>query len=225
MAAVRILFYSVSIILIIGCSKPAQDATTPELQVAAATPAETIIERAARLELNTEYTPPPGDPMAHHTMGFARTLCSAVFVTGLEPDFAAEHVGYFTAPYEHRGAVINRDVDYDSKMAHLTMANGVVRSAKYIGDLGCVPLPIGESAPYYEPPDIVSSLPDPATTVWPMGDLSAEQAIPVEVDQDLLAEAVETIFDPASGRSKTPSDTPPTRTRTALGCVVVSVMG
>jgi hypothetical protein len=25
-----------------------------------------------------------------------------VFVTGLDPDFAAENVGYFTAPYEVR---------------------------------------------------------------------------------------------------------------------------
>ena len=29
---------------------------------------------------------------------FAKVMCSAVFITGLDPDFAAENVGYFTAP-------------------------------------------------------------------------------------------------------------------------------
>ena len=81
-----VLLYLFSLVLIIGCLQPADES------------AETIIERAKRLELDTEYVPPPGDPMAHHTMGFARTLCSAVFVTGLDADFAAESVGYFTSP-------------------------------------------------------------------------------------------------------------------------------
>ena len=163
--------------LVLGCTKPAQDPTDPDPQ-AAPQPVETIIERANRLELDTAYVPPPGDPLAHHTMGFARTLCSAVFVTGLDADFAAESVGYFTAPYEHRSAVVKREVDRDNKMVHLTMSNGVVRSSKYIGDLGCVPLPIGETEPYYDPPEIISTLPDPATTPWPMGDVSATTLSP-----------------------------------------------
>jgi len=105
--------------------------------------AETINERALRLELDTKYVPPPGDPNSHFTMGFARTLCSGVFVSGLDPDFAAENIGYFTSPYKTRSVVVNREVDFDEKRVHLTMENGVVRSAKHIGDLGCVPLPIG----------------------------------------------------------------------------------
>src|SRR6266568_4278120 len=48
------------------------------------------------------YVPPPGDALEHHAAGFAKIMCSAVFVTGLDPDFAAENVGYFTAPYEVR---------------------------------------------------------------------------------------------------------------------------
>ena len=34
--------------------------------------------------------------------GIRQDMCSAVFITGLDPDFAAENVGYFTAPV--RGA-------------------------------------------------------------------------------------------------------------------------
>ena len=61
-----------------------------------------LMARAASLELNTKSVPPPGNPLEHHASGFAKVLCSAVFVTGLEPEFAAESIGYFTAPYEER---------------------------------------------------------------------------------------------------------------------------
>lgn len=183
----------------VACSQSTDEAAEPgiEDQPAAVTepePAEGVIERGNRLELDTPYSPPPGDINAHYTMGFARTLCSAVFISGLDPDFAAESVGYFTSPYETRSVVVRRDVDYDEKMVHLTMDNGTVRSARYIGDLGCVPLPIGETQPYYEPVDIVSALPDAATTPWPMGDDISGIELPPEVDMEKVAQAVDTIF-------------------------------
>ena len=196
MSAFRLaLLWFLSSILISACSPPDEEAVAPEPEaVVVADISENIIERAQRLELDTEYVPPPGDAMAHHTMGFARTLCSAVFVTGLDANFAAENVGYFTAPYQYRSVVVNHEIDYDNRMVHLTMENGVVRSAKYIGDLGCVPLPIGESDPYYDPLEIASSLPDPTSTAWPIGDVIGDGVTPAEVDQDKVAEAVETIF-------------------------------
>ncbi len=52
------------------------------------------LTRAQALELDTPYVPAPGDPLEHHASGFAKIMCSAVFITGLEPEFAAEHVGY-----------------------------------------------------------------------------------------------------------------------------------
>jgi hypothetical protein len=61
-----------------------------------------LIARAKSLELDTPYVPPPGDALEHHAAGFAKIMCSGVFVTGLDPDFAAENVGYFTAPHEVR---------------------------------------------------------------------------------------------------------------------------
>src|SRR4029453_18618630 len=62
-----------------------------------------LIQRAKSLELNTPYVPPPGDPLEHHAAGYAKVMCSAVFITGLDPDFAAANVGFFTGPYEERG--------------------------------------------------------------------------------------------------------------------------
>ncbi len=182
------------IFCLFGCAEPTDQAVVHPPADASTRVEETILERAARLELDTEYVAPPGDPMAHHTMGFARTLCSAVFVTGLDPEFAAQNVGYFTAPYEHRHVVVKREIDRENKMVHLTMSNGVVRSAKFIGDLGCVPLPIGESAPFYDPPDIQSALADPGVTAWPLGDVVADDPLPAEVDGQKVSEAVATIF-------------------------------
>jgi hypothetical protein len=61
-----------------------------------------LIARAKSFELDTPYVPPPGDPLAYHAAGYVKVMCSAVFMTGLAPDFAAENVGFFTAPYEVR---------------------------------------------------------------------------------------------------------------------------
>jgi CubicO group peptidase (beta-lactamase class C family) len=199
MKALRNRFFCLAAPILVACSQPADEPVASES--ATGTPAETtldplqmLLERGLRLELDTVYEPPPGDPNSHFTMGFARTLCSGVFVSGLDPDFAAENIGYFTSPYETRSVVVKREIDFDGKMVHLTMENGIVRSAKYTGDLGCVPLPIGAAEPYYDPPEIASSLPDAATTPWPLGDVLSADPVPDEIDQAKLAEAVDAFF-------------------------------
>lgn len=192
------------VLVIAACTEPANQRaapvggadTTDSVAMNPETEEETLVERGKRLELDTPYSPPPGDIMAHYTMGFARTLCSGVFVTGLDEDFAAENIGYFTSPYETRSVVVDRDVDHENKTVSLTMENGVVRTAKYIGDLGCVPLPIGETEPYYEPPEIVSALPAGDDVPWPMGDVVEDAAPPPEVDMEKINEGVDLIFDP-----------------------------
>src|SRR2546430_5288999 len=105
-----------------------------------------LIARAKSLELNTPYVPPPGDPLEHHTSGFAKIMCSAVFVTGLDPDFAAENVGYFTSPYAERAQVGKPVIDRVNKAVHITLPNGVTRTAQYLGDQGCVTLPVGKNS-------------------------------------------------------------------------------
>ena len=154
-----------------------------------------LIARAASLELKTESALPPGDPLEHHASGFAKILCSAVFVTGLDAEFAAENIGYFTAPYEERSKLKWR-VDREEKAVHVTLPNGVVRTAKFIGDLGCLTLPRGKEAPFFDPPTIKSSLPDAATTPWPMGDLISEKEPPTERNASLVTRAVDAAFAP-----------------------------
>src|SRR5262245_28685743 len=129
---------------------------------------EALIARAKSLELNTPYVPPPGDPLQHHASGFAKIICSAVFVTGLNPDFAAENVGYFTAPYEVRHKLGKPVIDRAAKAVHVTLPNGVTRTAKYLGSQGCVTLPVGHSSVNFTPANVASRLPDPSIQPWPM---------------------------------------------------------
>jgi CubicO group peptidase (beta-lactamase class C family) len=156
-----------------------------------------MLARAESLELDTEYVPPPGDALEHHTSGFAKILCSAVFVTGLDPDFAAENVGYFTSPYEERAKVVDRRIDRENEEVHLTLSSGVTRVAKRLGDQGCVTLPIGEESVYFTPVEVESGLPDPSVEPWPMGDVLAGEPIPPELDGAKVAAAVDAAFEPA----------------------------
>lgn len=154
-----------------------------------------LIARGASLELNTKSVPPPGDPLEHHASGFAKILCSAVFVTGLAPEFAAENIGYFTAPYEERVKLEWR-VNRRNKSVHVTLPNGVIRTAKFVGDLGCLILHPGEQSPFFEPPNIESNLPDAATTKWPMSDVLPKDELPAELDARLVAKAVNPAVEP-----------------------------
>ena len=160
---------------------------------------EAMLARAAEAELDTEYEAPPGDALWHHTAGFAKTLCSAVFVTGLDPAFAAENVGFFSSPYEHRAHVTAMEVDRDQRRVHLTLPDGVVRTAKFNGDHGCVALPIEAEDVFFEPVDIPSALPDPWTQMWPMGDAVPVAPLAEGVDAAKVAEAVDAAFEPAEG--------------------------
>jgi hypothetical protein len=155
-----------------------------------------LIARAKSLELDTPYVPPPGDPLAHHAAGYAKVMCTAVFMTGLAPDFAAENVGYFTAPYEVRTKLGRPVIDRTDQTVHVTLPNGVTRTAKYLGSQGCVTLPLGESVLHFTPVVVKSKLPDADTVPWPMGDVLPNEPPPSEIDVAKLNAAVDAAFEP-----------------------------
>jgi len=161
-------------------------------------PHDSLIARAKSLELDTPYVPPPGDPLEHHAAGFAKVMCSAVFVTGLDPDFAAEHIGYFTAPYEERARLGKPVIDRPARAVHVTLPNGVRRTAVHLGDQGCLTLPVGQATPSFTPVQVASRLPDPATLAWPMGDALPAEAVPAALDMARVSRAVDAAFEPAA---------------------------
>src|SRR5437016_14155175 len=93
-----------AVLATVGLSVTVLIAQTPDARQA-------LIARAKSLELNTPYVPPPGEPLEHHTSGFAKIICSSVFITGRESDFAAENVGYFPSPSVWRAYVWKPAID------------------------------------------------------------------------------------------------------------------
>jgi CubicO group peptidase (beta-lactamase class C family) len=124
-------------------------------------------------------------------------MCSAVFITGLDPEFAAENVGYFTSPYAERAKVGEPVIDRANQAVHITLPSGVTRTAKYLGSQGCVTLPVGKSTLNFTPVSVKSALADPSTQSWPMGDVLAQETLPAEIDAAKLKQAVDAAFDPA----------------------------
>ena len=155
-----------------------------------------MLARAKAFELNTPYVPPPGDPLEHHAAGYAKIMCSAVFVTGLAPAFAAENVGYFTAPYDERAKLGTPKIDRDRRTVQVTLPNGTVRTAKQVGSQGCVALPIGRTDVFFGPSIVKSALPDPKTLPWPMGDVMPAGDL-LAIDKSKVQQAVDAAFDPA----------------------------
>jgi len=185
----------VLVLVVSACQSPPADEAPPAIP----SNTEERLARAASLELEGEYIGPPGEALAHHTSGFAKILCSAVFITGLDADFAAENIGYFSSHYAERAEVTERVVDTERKEVRLTLPDGTVRTARYLADQGCVTLPIGADDVHFTPIDIPSTLPDPSTQPWPMGDLPTDGPLPAGLDADKIQQAVDAAFEPAQG--------------------------
>jgi CubicO group peptidase (beta-lactamase class C family) len=147
-------------------------------------------------ELPTMWEAPPGDPLEHSAAGFAKVLCTAVFITGRDLATAAEEDGFFVSTSEERRAVTDTVVDRERRAVHVTLPNGVRRTAKRYGDQGCVTLPRGADSVRFAPVRVTSSLPDPATQPWPMGDVLPMAPPPAEVNAAKVAAAVAAAFDP-----------------------------
>ncbi len=160
---------------------------------------EHMLARAKSLELNTPYEAPPGNPLEHHAAGFAKIMCSAVFITGLKPDFAAENVGYFSAPYAERAKLGKPVVDTIKRTVSVTVPGGATRTAVYTAGQGCVTLPIGADKLYFQPKAIPPLTPEDPGMPWPMGNRVPDDPFPKEVDEVKVLEAVNAAFDPAEG--------------------------
>jgi CubicO group peptidase (beta-lactamase class C family) len=167
--------------------------TAPELPAT-----EALIARAKALELNTPYVPPPGDVLEHHASGYAKTMCSAVFITGLDPAVAADALGAFVAPFAQRSRLGAPVVDRAKKEVRVTVPQGATVVARHFASQGCVSLPGGRDDLLFTPTTVTPNLPDAATTPWPMGDLVPADAAPAGVDMARVAQAVDAAFDPAT---------------------------
>lgn len=169
-----------------ACDSPSITAQLPAVSA--------LNARAKCLELNTPYVPPPGNRLEHDTSGFAKTMCSAVFITGLDPAIAAESLGYFVAPYAQRELVGTPVVDRTKKEVRIAIPNGPTLTARYFGSQGCITLPPGKDDVLFKPVPVTSALADPTTLAWPMGDVLPSGPLPAEVDMAKVTQALDAAF-------------------------------
>ena len=194
MKTFQILIALLALAAIIGC-QPTSPKESPKDD--AASLRAKLIARADSFDLRSPYAAPPGDALSHHTAGYAKIMCSAVFITGLDPDFAAANVGGFASPLEERTKVGKPVIDFQKKTVSISLPNGVTRTAIYLGDQsqGCVTLPEGSDKVFYEPKKIARNLPDANKTGWPMGDELPTGPMPSELDMSKVEQAVDAAFE------------------------------
>ena len=126
----------------------------------------------------------------------AKVLCSAVFVSGREPDEALRNsvlagTSVLTLPEEIFSEI---DIDHEKKEVCIKLNDAPTRKARYYGDQGCIIIPLDGTDVFFQPKKVETSLPDPMTQQWPAGDILSDEPLPEEVDEVKLEEAVDAVF-------------------------------
>ncbi len=140
---------------------------------------------------------PAGSPTELGLAGYAKVLCSAVFVSGRDPKEAARNSGYFLMPPElaHKPTWT---IDRAQQVVRMTL-DAVTREAKSYGDQGCIIHQQDKPGIFFTPVPVTTTLPDAATQMWPMGDKMPDAQLPAEIDRAQLDAAVDAAFaDPAA---------------------------
>ena len=136
---------------------------------------------------------PPNNPDSWTLAGTAKVLCSALFVSGRDSAEARRNVAdYFLR--EKLDSITRFEIDRTRKLVRLTLANRITREAKQYGDQGCIIHQPGRDTIYFTPRRVTSTLPDAATTPWPMGDLLTNQPPPAGVDTAKMRQATDAAF-------------------------------
>ena len=140
---------------------------------------------------------PAGSPVELGLAGYAKVLCSAVFVSERDPQEAARNSGYFLMPPELADKP-EWTIDRDRKLVRMTLG-GITREAKYYGDQGCIIHQKDKPGIFFTPAAVKTTLPDAMSQPWPMGDGAADAPLPRGIDRTRLDAAMEAAFsDPAA---------------------------
>jgi CubicO group peptidase (beta-lactamase class C family) len=137
------------------------------------------------------YPTPVGTPTENGLAGFAKILCSAVFVSGRDAAEAARNSAYFFMPRAEQDQV-SYVIDQDQKIVHATSGT-TTREAKFYGDQGCIIQAAGKPGIHFKPVRVRTTLPDATKQAWPMGD-RLDGPAPDGVDRSKLDAALEAAF-------------------------------
>jgi CubicO group peptidase (beta-lactamase class C family) len=135
---------------------------------------------------------PEGTPISLGLAGYAKVLCSAVFVSGRDAAEAFHNSGYMLFPQENLSGVTYA-VDRDQKLVRMTHGS-VTRTAKFYGDQGCIIHAEHHDGIFFTPVPVKTRLPDVSAQTWPMGDKDPEGPPPADLDRAHVARAVDAAF-------------------------------
>jgi CubicO group peptidase (beta-lactamase class C family) len=146
-------------------------------------------------------TPPAYTPAGTRTelglAGYAKVLCSAVFVSMRDPQEAATNSAYWFMP---RGEAekVTFTVDRDRKGV-VARFETITREARFYGDQGCILQQPGKEGIFFKPVAVRTTLPNAAIQPWPMGDRIDSSPLSAGIDKATLDAAVDAAFsDPAA---------------------------
>jgi CubicO group peptidase (beta-lactamase class C family) len=140
-------------------------------------------------------------PLGTHTenglAGYAKILCSGVFISGRTPEDVAQGSAYFFMPRDEQ-ELVKWSVDRAARAVRTTFGS-ITREARFHGDQGCIIENPAAPGIHFTPVKVTTTLPDPMSQPWPMGDRPEPTPFPAGIDRARLDAAVDAAFsDPAA---------------------------
>ena len=156
-----------------------------------------LVAIAAAQDKGESLYSPKGTRTELGLAGFAKILCSAVFVSGRDPNEAARNSAYFFMPRDEQDKV-TWTINQASKLVRAKFGE-TSREARFYGDQGCVIQQPGKAGVAFKPVAVTTTLPDAAKQPWPMGDMNAVATAPQGIDMAKVKAATDAAFrDPAA---------------------------
>lgn len=160
------------------------------------------------------FVVPQDDPARCALSWAAKVVCSAVFVTGRDPNKAFRtSASWMLFGRERLRRILDGDreaarldvevrVDRERQSVTLVGESGELAHARMHGDQGAVVVASPDAPVHFEPERVAYAGPDPATTPWPTGDLGAEAPDPGDLDPKALTRAADLIFENPAQQAK-----------------------
>jgi CubicO group peptidase (beta-lactamase class C family) len=171
---------------------PAMDHRLRLLLAAAVTCSAAAVLHGAPSQTPAVIPAPQGTHTENGLAGYAKILCSGVFVSERAPEDVARGSAYFFVPRDQQDSV-KWTIDRDAKLARASIG-ATTREARFHGDQGCIIENPASPGLKFKPVPVSTTLPDPMSQPWPMGDRTDPSPADDGLDRDTLEAAVDAAF-------------------------------
>jgi len=147
------------------------------------------------------YAPDGGTPVELAVAGYAKVLCSAVYVSGRRIEEARRNSGLFFMEDSQRNGISAVHLHRGQRAVYVTHGDSVTRAARFHGDQGCViDQREGDPGPFFTPVPVSSDLPEEDASNWPQprAPLSSESGDIGAPDPVRIRAAVDAAFAPGA---------------------------